>query len=138
MKPSEAKGILPLITAFAEGGTIQCYRPKGGKMEWEDATEIKIEWPIGYYRIKPIPKWLVWDRSNVDSLPIDTIYRVKDIFYGGCLYQAFVCMNYSEYGIILRNHVKIFDISYYRLCEDGYEYSTDHEKTWKRCATEIV
>lgn len=138
MKRSEAKDLLPIFTAFTEGRTIQCFSPKAGKMEWIDTDDLNLGCAIGYYRIKPIPKWLVWDRSNVDSLPIDTTYRVKDIFYGGCLYQAFVCMIYSEYGIILRNHVKIFDISYYRLCEDGYEYSTDHEKTWKRCATEIV
>lgn len=53
MTPQHVKELLPIITAFAEGKTIQhCVR--GGT--WKEFTDFDFADSPGYYRIKPEPK----------------------------------------------------------------------------------
>jgi hypothetical protein len=55
MNREEAKKFLPLITAFAEGKTIQL---KAGDCSWRDITDPCFSVPSACYRIKPEPKVL--------------------------------------------------------------------------------
>ena len=51
MTPQQAKKFLPVITAFAEGKTIQL-KSSSGK-EWIDMTSARFDGPDEIYRIKP-------------------------------------------------------------------------------------
>ena len=53
MTPQRAKALLPIITAYAEGKTIQYNYTAGG---WHDAHDISFNEPPTSYRIKPQPK----------------------------------------------------------------------------------
>ena len=53
MKREEAKAKLPIIQAFAEGKTIQCYNGD----EWVDLQEPNFQNTQDVYRIKPEPKY---------------------------------------------------------------------------------
>ena len=57
MNRSEAKELLPIIQAFAEGKTIQIR--KHGEESYYDSTNSKLNFDLGYYsyRIKPEPKY---------------------------------------------------------------------------------
>jgi hypothetical protein len=74
MNREQAKALLPVITAFAEGKEVQCIcgHPTCG---WEDTEQVN---PYDYlkYRIKPEPKWRPWKASEVPkvvvTIPKDT------------------------------------------------------------------
>lgn len=57
MTKEEAKILLPIIQAFAEGKTIQIR--KHGKESYYDSTNSKLNFDLGYYsyRVKPEPKY---------------------------------------------------------------------------------
>ena len=55
MTREEAKELLPIIQAFAEGKTIQ-YRHKG-RSTWYDLDSGQFNCDMYYYRIKPEPKY---------------------------------------------------------------------------------
>ena len=57
MNRSEAKELLPIIQAFAEGKTIQIR--KHGEESYYDSTNSKLNFDLGYYsyRVKPEPKY---------------------------------------------------------------------------------
>ena len=57
MNRSEAKELLPIIQAFAEGKTIQIR--KHGEESYYDSTNNKLNFDLGYYsyRVKPEPKY---------------------------------------------------------------------------------
>lgn len=57
MTREEAKILLPIIQAFAEGKTIQIR--KHGEESYYDSTNSKLNFDLGYYsyRIKPEPKY---------------------------------------------------------------------------------
>lgn len=56
MTREEAKTMLPIIQAFAEGKTIQIR--KHGEESYYDSTNSKLNFDLGYYsyRVKPEPK----------------------------------------------------------------------------------
>lgn len=56
MTREEAKILLPIIQAFAEGKTIQIR--KHGEESYYDSTNSKLNFDLGYYsyRVKPEPK----------------------------------------------------------------------------------
>lgn len=56
MTKEEAKILLPIIQAFAEGKTIQIR--KHGEESYYDSTNSKLNFDLGYYsyRVKPEPK----------------------------------------------------------------------------------
>lgn len=65
MTPQHAKELLPIITAFAEGKTIQhCVR--GGT--WEEFTDFAFADSPGYYRIKPEPKLVPLTHEDLPAL----------------------------------------------------------------------
>lgn len=57
MTREEAKILLPIIQAFAEGKTIQIR--KHGEESYYDSTNSKLNFDLGYYsyRVKPGPKY---------------------------------------------------------------------------------
>lgn len=65
MNRSEAKELLPIIQAFAEGKTIQIRRH--GEESYYDSTNSKLNFDLGYYsyRVKPEPKCRPF--KNVDE-----------------------------------------------------------------------
>ena len=65
MNRSEAKELLPIIQAFAEGKTIQIR--KHGEESYYDSTNSKLNFDLGYYsyRVKPEPKCRPF--KNVDE-----------------------------------------------------------------------
>ncbi len=54
MNRQEAKELLPIIQAFAEGGSIE-FKNNFGK--WIECDEVLFNWPPKDYRIKPEPKY---------------------------------------------------------------------------------
>lgn len=48
-----AKELLPIITAFAEGKTVQL---RNGAGVWEDIETLNTVYPAFYFRIKPEPR----------------------------------------------------------------------------------
>lgn len=54
MNRQEAKQILPIIRAFADGKTIEFKNTFGN---WINCGEIMFNWPPKDYRIKPEPKY---------------------------------------------------------------------------------
>lgn len=65
MNRSEAKELLPIIQAFAEGKTIQIR--KHGEESYYDSTNSMLNFDLGYYsyRVKPEPKCRPF--KNVDE-----------------------------------------------------------------------
>lgn len=65
MTREEAKILLPIIQAFAEGKTIQIRRH--GEESYYDSTNSKLNFDLGYYsyRVKPEPKCRPF--KNVDE-----------------------------------------------------------------------
>lgn len=65
MTKEEAKILLPIIQAFAEGKTIQIR--KHGEESYYDSTNSKLNFDLGYYsyRVKPEPKCRPF--KNVDE-----------------------------------------------------------------------
>lgn len=55
MNREQAKALLPIITAFAEGKTIQCRGHTVGCREWKDVDNPSFGYTPDMYRIKPEP-----------------------------------------------------------------------------------
>jgi hypothetical protein len=73
MTPSQAKQLLPVIQAFAEGKTIQSLLGSG---EWKDATDPIFMYGAERYRIKPEPKE-IWLNIYADLLS-DCAHKTKE------------------------------------------------------------
>lgn len=54
MNRQQAKDLLPIIQAFAEGKTIEFKNTFG---DWINCDEVMFNWPTKDYRIKPEPKY---------------------------------------------------------------------------------
>lgn len=55
MDSKQAKEILPILTAFAEGKQIQ-HRDRNTTENWRDVSNPSFEWSPSHYRIKPEPR----------------------------------------------------------------------------------
>lgn len=64
MTREEAKILLPIIQAFAEGKTIQIR--KHGEESYYDSTNSKLNFDLGYYsyRVKPEPEYRPFKDAN--------------------------------------------------------------------------
>lgn len=71
MTPQRAKELLPIITAFAEGKTIQYLNTSN---EWEADEDLNFGSTPFRYRIKPEPKLRPWKPGEV---PLGAIIRSK-------------------------------------------------------------
>lgn len=71
MNREEAKQLLPIIQAFAEGKAIE-FRPvthSGGYGEWREAIDPTFH-AVGQYRIKPEPALRAWTYGEAPRLAI--------------------------------------------------------------------
>ena len=86
MTREQAKEILPIIAAFADGKTIQYrYRYNGSGASWADVSEPAFDMTHSEYRIKPEPReWTMTVTDNGDlRMPIELVngesIRVREI-----------------------------------------------------------
>jgi len=77
MTPQRANELLPIITAFAKGKTIQFYNPC--EEQWQDVAEVSWN-STTTYRIKPDPHWyrvaLFDDNGKSFTQTIDNHYNI--------------------------------------------------------------
>lgn len=67
MNQEEAKQLLPIITAFAEGKTIQCRATTGS--EWVSMIQYNFMGPPENYRIKPEPReFSIWVSKDGETV----------------------------------------------------------------------
>jgi len=73
MNRKEARIIAYIVTAFAEGGKIEC-RDRGTSEEWMDVTSPNFDFYRTEYRIKPNEAYRPW---TFDEVPIGAKVRTK-------------------------------------------------------------
>lgn len=100
MTPQEAKELLPIIEAFANGETIQIQRE--GR-PWEDISEPNFNSLPEQYRIKPKPRLV--EITHEDLPPVfwvryrgnQTCYLVTEVDYQGDIWANGDCIKLSDY-----------------------------------------
>jgi len=117
MTREQAKQLLPIIQAFAEGKTIE-YR-KDPSDDWGSLTSYNFNDPLGCYRIKPEPKLRPWTKQEV---PLGCWVRYR----GGDATEILARVNCKGCGIFGASMAFSFMLEY-------YEHSTDQGKTWLPC-----
>jgi hypothetical protein len=112
MTPAHAKELLPLITAYAEGKTIQFYDELKG---WEDKPDLYFSEPAKNYRIKPEPKLVPMTHEDLPA-----VFWIKE---KGLTHMQLVTTIYSN-GMLETEKETI-------SCEElpNWEWSPDR-KTW--------
>jgi hypothetical protein len=73
MTPQEAKELLPIIEAYANGETVQIHDNLG---EWFDADHPIFNMPSSNYRIKPKPRLV--EVTHEDLPPVFWVQEVGD------------------------------------------------------------
>lgn len=117
MNRQQAKELLPIIQAFAEGKTIQF---KSINDKWDDfgnkEDKLSFDSPIHKYRIKPAPKYRPFKNKEEcwqEILKHHPIGWVKDI------------PNNNFYSITeVTDNACIFTDGFRLLFNDGYKYLT--------------
>lgn len=120
MNRQEAKELLPIIQAFAEGKTIQYhYMYTHSLPQWEDVLpgeSVDFSSPSSQYRIKPEPKYRPFKNKEEcwqEILKHHPIGWVKDI------------PNNNFYSITeVTDNACIFTDGFRLLFNDGYKYFT--------------
>lgn len=119
MTPQRAKELLPIITAFAEGRTVQYESIFDG---WVD-IESHADWNNNKYRIKPSPKLRPW---KAEEVPVGALIRFKRESWVSII----VGRNNRELSVPLFNNghtTHNFDSL------QDFEHSLDNGKTWLPC-----
>ncbi len=119
MTRENAKQLLPIIQAYAEGKEIE-FQTSDGK--WSPIRTASFDYPPDTYRIapeKPAPP--LW--SSPEHVPLGAWIRGKD---GEPRWALIV----ASYACGIRAGINM-DLQYLNL--DRYEHSTDQGKTWKPC-----
>jgi hypothetical protein len=127
MTPEQAKELLPIIQAFADGKSIQ-FRVKEDTA-WEDHKDFEFCWRPERYRIKPEQAWRAWTEEDILNLPLDAIFQDMKTF------DKYILIGY------LRDRdpaVRLTDRFMHRCHDmkyllDHYTYSLDHGVTWRKC-----
>lgn len=124
MTPENAKALIPIITAYAEGKTIQLNTGSVANPSWTDASDCNFGCTVESYRIKPEPKMVP---MTADELPpvfwIRSKGQTKMILVTCILDGSTLC-----WGI--GNAIKAESFG-------SYEYSTDR-KTWHSFMKEVT
>ena len=113
MTREEAKILLPIIQAYAEGKTIQVADTTDQCGTWEDVVDLKINTDFEEYRIKPEPKYrpfkdseecwnemlkhqpFGWVKSK-DGSTINKFMFIDSLANDGVTIRASVRLTYSE------------------------------------------
>lgn len=129
MTPQEAKKLLPVIQAFAEGKEVEAKCKRSTDDKWAPLRD--SVWDIDYfdYRIKPESKYRPW---RPEEVPVGCVLKV-----GGAssVYQPVDWENncVTIYSTSLGGHSgHFYTHTYKQLCDD-WVYSTDNGKTWQPC-----
>ncbi len=122
MTKEKAKTLLPIITAFAEGRTVQWQSPTGSWIDCNPAEEI---FDKHYeFRIKPEPKLRAWAPGEV---AVGAQIRVKGTISRGLIIGAGTnggVFFSSDGGQRKKTREEALEF---------YEHSTDGGKTWLPC-----
>jgi hypothetical protein len=114
MTRQEAKELLPIMQAYADGKTIEFWCPPKGWVSLDMDEPIFAQDP-DRYRIKPEPKLRPW---NMPEVPIGALARKKD----GTM-RTIICTA-TPHGTNLGNYADTL------RC---FEYSDDYGGSWKPC-----
>lgn len=131
MTRSEAKELLPIITAFAEGRAIQWrMSPKKG---WESYVEnLSFENGPNCYRIKPEPKYRPWKPEEV---PVGALIKFKE-WLGGRSVILTCSSDSGDTTCLTMFHPSTEGQRFKKSLIDTLadcEHSLDHGKTWLPC-----
>lgn len=122
MTKKQAKELLPIITAFAEGKTVQ--RLSGNLVTWLDVHDPDWSCNTYHYRIKPTPTLRPWKPEEV---PVGALFKEDKEGYG----TAMILSVNSQRGL---SYIHNGEIKYKQLTMLGRAaISTDHGKTWHPC-----
>lgn len=130
MTSQRAKELLPIITAFAEGKTIQTsYNPN--ESDWSDLTDKSdVEFSNDlHYRIKPTPTLRPW---RPEEVPVGALLRHRTVTFMHSPVTMILSVRGDWIGFVCAETFKLTDM----LCENinkSYEHSLDHGKTWLPC-----
>ena len=125
MTKEQAKEILPIFKAFAEGKTIQILN----EGEWCDLYDTDFKSPINKYRIKPEPKYRPFKsqeecwKEMLKHQPFGWI-RNNDT---QCLCNI-GSIGLNSYGVVINNSIMYFDLAF-NTCEfvDGTPFGIKEE-----------
>ena len=106
MTREEAKELLPVIKAFADGKTIEIY---GWKNKWKEVNEPSFDIDVKYYRVKPEQKYRPFESQEecwnemmkhkpfgwVKS-PRGELFCIERVFDKGIAYK-YSCREFDEY-----------------------------------------
>lgn len=96
MTREEAKVLLPIIQAYAEGKTIQVIDTTDQCGKWEDVTDLKINTDFEEYRIKPEAKYRPFANAEEcwqEMLKHQPFGVVKDKYFANYqTHRAFTCL----------------------------------------------
>ena len=125
MTKEQAKEILPIFKAFAEGKTIQILN----EGEWCDLYDTDFKSPINKYRIKPEPKYRPFKsqeecwKEMLKHQPFRWI-RNNDT---QCLCNI-GSIGLNSYGVVINNSIMYFDLAF-NTCDfvDGTPFGIKEE-----------
>ena len=125
MTKEQAKEILPIFKAFAEGKTIQILN----EGEWCDLYDTDFKSPINKYRIKPEPKYRPFKsqeecwKEMLKHQPFGWI-RNNDT---QCLCNI-GSIGLNSYGVVINNSIMYFDLAF-NTCDfvDGTPFGIKEE-----------
>jgi len=124
MTPENAKALLPIITAYAEGKTIQVCRRYTESETWSDIPFPDFNDAPDRYRIKPEPK-----RVAMTSDDFPPVFWIRDMDKG----TTDLCDSISPSGQLESRHLKSAPAV---LEEENFRWSTDR-KTWHSFMKEV-
>jgi len=133
MKPLRAKELLPIITAFAEGKTIQYRYP--GDSHYTELAELgdlihSYDLDVNNYRIKPTPTLRPW---RPEEVPVGAIVRdpkYNSVWLITALWEQH--KGSGDYRVFLNGgNYEGHKLEYFT--DDKMLYSPDHGKTWLPC-----
>ncbi len=128
MTPQQAKELLPIITAFAEGKTIEFKSHKG---IWSDCIRCELDFSNlpECYRIKPEPKLRPWKPEEV---PVGAVVAScpsrSNRYVITAVWKGEVHLNGSPHACDDEKSPNINTI-----VGPVYHYTTDFGKTWLPC-----
>ena len=109
MTREEAKELLPIIQALAEGKTIEVLHPNGG---WTETDKVYFNLPSNHYRIKEEPKYRpfksqeeCWDEISKHQ-PFGWVKRIDTRAFAhiSAVFPDFILFNNEKF-----NHNESFD-----------------------------
>ena len=125
MTREQAKSLIPIITAFANGGNVQVLSCTG---KWVSEEYYTFDSPPNVYRIKPEPKLRAWKSAE---LPQVQILLRQSISRG--LSWSWTVLAIQHDGLVIADNKSGVRGIYWDALLERYEHSTDNGVTWNPC-----